>query len=81
MKVGDLVNPFWTSKVAGNTAKIGLCVYLGDRPAGESDPSPFRPGEGPAGESGLAYYTLLSSEGMIEIPTWHWELEVISECR
>jgi hypothetical protein len=68
VNVGDLVNPFWTSKVAGNTAEIGLCVYLGALHAGGRLDGP-------------TYYTLLSSEGMIEIPTWHWELEVLSECR
>ena len=67
MNGGDLVNPFWSSKIAGNTAEIGLCVYFGDRPGSL--------------RGDLAYYTLLSSEGMIEIPSWHWELEVISECR
>ena len=65
MNVDDLVNPFWTSKVAGNTTEIGLCVYLGVLPV----------------DCGLVYYTLLSSEGVIEIPTWHWTLEVISESR
>ena len=68
MKVGDLVNPFWVKKVSGNTAEIGLCVYLGELWRGDD-------------QCRLTYYTLLSSEGVIEIPTWHWKLEVISESR
>ena len=66
MKVGDLVNPFWSSSFTNlATTEIGLCVYLGLRRmcGGES------------------YYTLLSSDGRIEIPAWHWKLEVISESR
>ena len=64
MKVGDLVNPFWRSALVATTPEIGLCVYLGLRRT-------YRCGE--------SYYTLLSSDGRIEIPAWHWKLEVISE--
>jgi len=45
--------------------KIGLCVYLGTIDEGDD----------------LINYTLLSNKGVIELPTWHWKLEVISENR
>jgi hypothetical protein len=68
MKVGDLVNPFWSSETFDprpHIAELGLCVYLGiHRLCG-----------------GESYYTLLSSDGRIEIPAWHWKLEVIGESR
>ena len=65
MQVGDLVNP-----VAGRIGwiqytKIGLCVYLGTIDEGDD----------------LIHYTLLSNNGVIELPAWHWELEVINESR
>jgi len=69
VKVGDLVNPFCSSKMAGNTEEIGLCVYLGELTYGENTAKI------------LTYYTLLSTDGMIEIPTWHWKLELINESR
>ena len=45
--------------------KIGLCVYLDTIDDGDD----------------LILYTLLSNKGVIEIPAWHWELELISESR
>jgi len=45
--------------------KIGLCVYLGTIDEGDD----------------LIHYTLLSNNGVIELPAWHWELEVINESR
>ena len=45
--------------------KIGLCVYLGLIDEGDD----------------LIHHTLLSDKGVIELPTWHWELEVINESR
>ena len=63
MKVGDLVNPFWRSALVATTPEIGLCVYLGLRRMC----------------GGESYYTLLSSDGRIEIPAWHWKLEMINE--
>jgi hypothetical protein len=45
--------------------KIGLCIYLGAIDEGDD----------------LIHYTLLSNKGVIEVPAWHWELEVVNESR
>ena len=45
--------------------KIGLCVYLGLIDEGDD----------------LIHHTLLSDKGVIELPAWHWSLEVINESR
>ena len=45
--------------------EIGLCVYLGSDDESEE----------------FIHHTLLSSKGVIELPTWHWSLEVVNESR
>lgn len=45
--------------------KLGLCVYLDTLDHGDD----------------LAHWKLLSNKGVIELPTWHWELEVVNESR
>ena len=45
--------------------EIGLCVYLGSIDEGDD----------------LIHHTLLSNKGVIELPAWHWELEVVNESR
>ena len=45
--------------------KLGLCVYLDTLDHGDD----------------LDHWKLLSNKGVIELPTWHWKLEVINESR
>ena len=45
--------------------KIGLCVYLGSIDEGDD----------------LIHHTLQSNKGVIDLPAWHWELEVVNESR
>jgi hypothetical protein len=45
--------------------KIGLCIYLGSIDEGDD----------------LIHHTLLSNKGVIELPAWHWELEVTNASR
>ena len=45
--------------------KLGLCVYLSTLDHGDD----------------LVHWKLLSNKGVIELPTWHWKLEVINESR
>ena len=71
MKVGDLVRVSWdNSRVAppewGKEDHVG--IYLGS-----SFPSSIRKKGG--------HYQLLSDGTTIEIPSWYWKLEVISESR
>jgi len=72
MKVGDLVNAIWdnASLPSDGCKEIHLCVYLGTRP--------IRARNNPRGDG---YHSLLSSGRVIEIPSWYWKLEVISESR
>ena len=44
---------------------IGLFVYLGSDDVGEE----------------FIHHSLLSNKGVIELPAWHWKLEVINENR
>ena len=57
------------SPVAGRMidpgVNLGPCVYLDTIDHGDD----------------LVHWKLLSSKGVIELPTWHWKLEVINESR
>ena len=68
MKAGDLVKPIPGRMIDPGT-KIGLCVYLHERDTGDDPADPF------------IHYTLLSDKGVIELPAWHWKLEVINASR
>tara|TARA_Y100000034_G_C6603809_1_gene262738 strand:+ start:334 stop:528 length:195 start_codon:yes stop_codon:yes gene_type:complete len=52
-------------RVVDPGTNIGLCVYLDAIDEGDD----------------LVHWKLLSNKGVIELPTWHWKLEVISENR
>ena len=76
MKVGDLIN-------VGDLVKctmladqnIGLVIRAGFHSAQVHFATPPDHGDD------LAHWKLLSSKGVIELPTWHWELEVVNESR
>ena len=45
--------------------KLGLCIYIEAVDAGDD----------------FVHWKLLSNKGVIELPTWHWSLEVVNESR
>ena len=69
MKIGDLICAIWSSRLApseyGKTIHNG--IYLGSTQTGDH----------PADK----HHKILSCEGVMKLPSWHWNIKVISESR